>query len=93
MLNFCHILQFIYADKFDVLEEPQALHLLHLGLKYEVQPLVDKCEAFIAEGISPEHAVEVYEAAKKYYLIDLMDKAGGIIAWWASLMFLKLTKV
>ena len=82
-------MQFIYADKFDVTVASQALHLLHLGLKYKVQPLVEKCEAFfLVEGISSEHAIEIDEAAEKYQFMDLRDKAGGIIARWANLMIL-----
>ena len=64
------MLQFIYADKFDV-TTAQALRLLHSGYYFKQQQLVNRCEAFIGERLTIENAIEMYEVAEKYELKGL----------------------
>ena len=69
----------MYADKFEV-NIAGALDLLHLGHKYKVQPLTDKCEELMKTEIKVEDAVQVFETARKYQHADLEKQAGDIMA-------------
>ena len=71
--------QFMYADKFQV-NIAGALDLLHLGHKYKVRPLVNKCEKMLRTEIKVSDAVQVFETARKYQHADLEKQAGDIMA-------------
>ena len=59
----------------------------HLGQKYKVQPLIEQCEALLGEEIPVENAVEMYETAVKYGILDVKQKALDLIVrYWAVLL-------
>ncbi|CAG7734054.1 unnamed protein product [Allacma fusca] len=57
-----------------------AVLVLQLGVKYDVKPLVQKCEQLMSEDIQLEHAIETFTIARRYSLENLMDKAGNLLA-------------
>ena len=73
------LLQFVYADEFTA-SVPEALSLLSVAHKYEVDLLVQKCESLLEREVELEHSVGVFQAGRKYEKAKLMNKAGDIMA-------------
>ena len=73
------LLQFIYADEF-VTSVSEALKLLYVANKYEVELLVQKCESLLESEVKLEDSVAVFQAARTYERPELMKKAGDIMA-------------
>ncbi|CAG7829888.1 unnamed protein product [Allacma fusca] len=78
--TFKLFLEFVYGDKFTN-SIPMAIKLLHVGDKYDVKPLVKKCERLMKENIQLKDAVETFKIARLYSLQNLMDQAGDLLAW------------
>ena len=58
----------------------EALELLQVAHIYDVQLLVSKCESLLESQVTLDEAVDVFQAARKYDKIQLMDKAGDLMA-------------
>ncbi|CAG7682224.1 unnamed protein product [Allacma fusca] len=71
-------LGFVYSDEFTT-NIPMAIKLLQLGVKYDVKPLVQKCEQLMSEDIQLDDAIETFTIARRYSLQTLMDQAGEIL--------------
>ena len=69
------ILQFMYTDTFEA-NVPEALELLQLAHKYDVQLLVSKCEELMQSQVTLDDTIVVFQTARKYDMIQLMDKVG-----------------
>ncbi|CAG7829855.1 unnamed protein product [Allacma fusca] len=78
--TFKLFLEFVYGDKFTN-SIPMAIKLLHLGDKYDLKPLVKKCERLMKENVQLKDAVETFTIARLYSLQNLMDQAGDLLAW------------
>ena len=72
-------MQFIYADLFWA-SAPEALRLLYVAHKYEVELLVQECETVLERGLKLENSVAVFQAGRTYVNAPLMKKAGDIMA-------------
>ncbi|CAG7717926.1 unnamed protein product [Allacma fusca] len=77
--TFDFFLQFVYGDEFTA-NIPTAIKVLQLGDKYNVRPLVQKCEQLMSEDIQLKDAFETFKIAQRYLLQNLMDKAGELLA-------------
>jgi len=75
---FEQLLEFVYGNKF-MDSIPQAIKLLQLAHKYEVKPLVEKCEQLMSEDVRLEDALQTFVVARKYSLEKLMKQAGDLI--------------
>ena len=61
---------------------PEALELLQIAHKYDVQLLVSKCEELLLESeVELDDAIPLFQTARKYDKIQLMEKVGEI---WAE---------
>ena len=83
--NFIALLQFLYADKFEG-NVPDIIKLLHLGHKYDVQPLVARCDAFLSQNFGLEDSIEVYQAARLYCRENLMKKVEDYMARYVKVL-------
>ena len=80
VIRCASVLQFIYADKFEV-NFPAALDLLQLAHQYKVEPLITKCKAVLKSEVQVAEALEVFQAANSLgNLEDLKEKAADIMA-------------
>ena len=66
----------------------EALELLQLAHRYDVQLLVTKCEQLLLESdLTLNDALNVFQAARIYEKKSLMDKVGDL---WAKYVLLTL---
>ena len=59
---------------------PEALELLQVAHMYDVQLLVSKCEELLEKEVTLEDAVRVFQTARTYENVQLMDKIGDLLA-------------
>ena len=71
--------QFVYDDKFRA-SLYEALDLLYVAQKYDVQLLVQRCENRAQTEMKLEDAVAVFQAARKCGNEKLMKAAGDKMA-------------
>ncbi|CAG7835641.1 unnamed protein product [Allacma fusca] len=87
--TFEFFLEFVYGDVFTD-SIPMAVQVLQLGVKYDVKPLVQKCEQLMSEDIQLKHAIETFTIARRYSLENLMDQAGHLLAWLVAVFIARL---
>ena len=66
-------------DKFEV-NASGALDLLQLAKKYQVEPLMTKCQELLEAEIKKENSVHIFETARRYGRDELVDRTGEIMA-------------
>ena len=66
--------QFIYADQL-IDKVSDAIEVLYLADKYDVQVLVDNCREVMTRGIDTSEAIKMYETASKFNLFQLQEEA------------------
>ena len=72
-------LQYVYADTLEA-TPVEALALLQVADKYDVQLLVTKCKKLLERQLTLDDVVDVFKAARKYDQIELLVKVGDFMA-------------
>ena len=70
----------MYSDKLEVASVSAAVDLSYVAQKYDVQPLVQKCEILVKLNSKLEDCVELVQAARKYGNENFLHIAGDILA-------------
>ena len=69
----------MYADKF-VDKVSDAIEVLYLADKYDVQVLVNNCRDVMRRKIGKSEAIQIYETAYRFNLGQLKEEARTFIA-------------
>ena len=80
MMTILQPFQFLYADECPIVTgSDEALDVLYVAQKYDVQPLVKKCEKFFKSNLALEDCVKVIRRGRAFGNENLVEMAGDFL--------------
>jgi hypothetical protein len=76
---FKTLLEYVYTENEDLINEEDVVSLLELSDMFGVLPLRDRCEVFLASAITPENAGDLLEVAQQTGCLQLQRLCESVL--------------
>ncbi|OXU20427.1 hypothetical protein TSAR_011603 [Trichomalopsis sarcophagae] len=83
---FKPLLQYIYTDEINNIDETLAKELIVAAIKYDIKGLATKCEEILCKNVNVSNVIEIFEIADQHNITQLKSQTLEFVADHASVV-------